>query len=111
MKRNEQREHASEQLCQSQDKKEAKHEPRWTEPQKGDLVLGRDRALDGQKGGKLRPRWYAPRIAEDITEGGNTALVRELHNAPDNTKKYHFDDLKVYLQRHTNDRAREVSYE
>jgi len=56
MTRNEQREHATTQLCQSQDKKEAKHEPKWERPREGDLVLVRDRALDNQKGGKLQPR-------------------------------------------------------
>jgi len=40
---------------------------------------------------------------EHMVQNGNTALIRELHHAPDNTKKYHFDDLKVYVQRHSND--------
>jgi hypothetical protein len=111
MKRNEQREYASSQLCHSQDKKESSHEPKWEGPRKGDLVLVRDVALDNQKGGKLRPRWHAPRIVEDIAENGNTALVRELHHVPDHTKKYHFDDLKVYVQRHSGERARDISYE
>ena len=92
MARNEHREHANTQLWQSQDKKESKHKPKWEGPREGDLVLVRDRALDNQNGGKLQPRWHAPRIVEKIAEDGNTALIRELHNAPDNTKKYHFDD-------------------
>jgi hypothetical protein len=111
MKRNEQREYTSSQLCHSQDKKESSHQPKWEGPWKGDLVLVRDVALDNQKGGKLRPRWHAPRIVEDIVENGNTALVRELHHAPDHTKKYHFDDLKVYVQRYSGERARDISYE
>jgi len=111
MTRNEQREHATTQLCQSQDKKEAKHEPKWERPREGDLVLVRDRALESK-------RWKiaAPVACTDngkrIAVGGNTALVRELHNAPDNTKKYHFDDLKVYVQRHSDDpTTRGVPYE
>ena len=75
-------------------------------------MLVRDRVLYNQKGGKLRPRWHAPRIVEKIAANGNTALVRQVHNAPDNTKKYHFDDVKVYIQRHSDDPTmRGVSYE
>jgi len=105
------REHANTQLCQSQDKKESKQELKWEGPQEGDLVLVRDRALDNQKGGKLQPQWHVPRLMEKIAEDGNTALIRELHNAPHNMKKYHFDNLKIYIQRDSNEQTWGISYE
>ena len=71
-------------------------------PKEGDLVLLRDFQQAKDKGRKLDPRWSAPRILERISKSGVSAHVRQLHHPPGHTKRYHFDDLLVYVPR-TND--------
>jgi hypothetical protein len=67
-------------------------------PNKGDLVLVRDKVLDGQRGRKLDPKWKGPRIVESVSEHGLSALVKELYGEG-KTRRYHVDDLKQYLGR------------
>ena len=68
-------------------------------PKEGDLVLLRDFQQAKDKGRKLDPRWSAPRILERISKSGVSAHVRQLHHPPGQTKRYHFDDLLVYVPR------------
>ena len=73
----------------------------WT-PKEGDLVLLRDFALAKDKGRKLDPRWSTPRILERVSKSGVSAHVRQLHDPPGHTKRFHFDDLLVYIPRTNN---------
>ena len=68
-------------------------------PKEGDLVLLRDFQQAKDKGRKLDPRWSAPRILERVSKSGVSAHVRQLHHPPGQTKRYHFDDLLVYVPR------------
>lgn len=109
MKRDDDGERATNRLCETQDSRESKYEPRWSPPKEGDLVLVRDKALDNQKGNKLLHRWSAPRILEHIKPNGNTAYVRKIHDPPpDKTKNDHFDDLKVFVKRSTRKDSAEI---
>jgi hypothetical protein len=63
----------------------------------GDLVLVWDAARKNQKSRKLDARWKGPRIVVSVNASGTTARVRELHGVK--VKKYHVNDLRVYLQR------------
>ena len=71
----------------------------YREPKVGDLVLLRDFQLAKDKGRKLDPRWSTPRIVERISKSKVSAQVRQLHDPPGITKRYHFDDLLVYIPR------------
>ena len=86
-------------LAQSQDKIQPVKTSGYRKPKVGDLVLLRDFQLAKDKGRKLDPRWSTPRLLVKISKSGVSAHVRQLHDPPGVTKRYHFDDLLVYLPR------------
>ncbi|KAG0137864.1 hypothetical protein HOY82DRAFT_535198 [Tuber indicum] len=90
---------ASERLAQYQDKIQSRTTSGYRQPKPGDLVLLRDFQQAKEKGRKLQPRWTTPRILERISTSGVSAHVRQLHEPPGATKRYHFDDLLVYIPR------------
>ena len=51
------------------------------------------------KGRKLEPRWSSPWLLERISKSGVSAHVRQLHNPPGVTKRFHLDDLLLYIPR------------
>lgn len=71
----------------------------YQKPKVGDLVLLRDFQLAKDKGRKLDPRWSTPRLLEKLSKSGVSAHVRQLYDPPGVTKRYHFDDLLVYIPR------------
>lgn len=74
----------------------------YRKPKPGDLVLVRDFQQAKEKGRKLEPRWSTPRIVDRISASGVSAHVRQLHDPPELTKRFHIDDLILYVPR-TND--------
>ena len=68
-------------------------------PEPGDLVLLRDIQLAKHHGRKLDPRWTTPRIVVSVSASGVSCNVRQLHDPPTITKRYHLDDLVVYVPR------------
>ena len=87
---------ASQKLARTQDRQKPKASPRYKRPKVGDLVLVRDIQLAKEKGKKLEARWSTPRILERISKSGVSGHVRQLHNPPGKTKRYHLDDLIPY---------------
>ena len=81
-----------------QEKRDQNHVPGWEPPRVGDLVMVRRHALDNQKGKKLEARWHGPVRAVRLSASGNSMWIEELHVPGE--KRYHVDDLKVYVQRH-----------
>lgn len=69
----------------------------WETPVEGDLVMVRRHEIDQQKGRKLESRWDGPRLLVRMSARGNSAFVRELHGTKE--KRYHVDNLKVYVRR------------
>ena len=63
----------------------------------GDLVLLRDLQPDKQHGKKLTPRWFVPRIVVSLSSSGVSCNVRQIHDPPTATKRYHIDDLAAYV--------------
>ena len=62
----------------------------------GDLVLLRDLQPEKQHGKKLNPRWFVRRIVDSLSSSGVSCNVRQIHDPPTATKRYHIDDLAVY---------------
>jgi len=89
-------------LAGKQDNLQPRKTPGYRKPKKGDLVLVRDFQQAKDKGGKLEPRWSTPRIVERISASGVSAHIRQLHDPPNITKRFHIDDLVLYFPR-TND--------
>ena len=75
----------------------------YRKPKAGDLVLLRDLARDKQHGRKLDPRWTEPRIVDRISNNGMSAYIRSLHEPSSKAKRYHIDDLRIYLPRNPKD--------
>jgi hypothetical protein len=71
----------------------------YRKPKAGDLVLLRDLARDKHHGRKLDPRWTEPRIVERLSNNGMSAYIRSLHDPPSRAKRYHIDDLRIYIPR------------
>ena len=86
-------------LAEKQDQLQAKKTPGYRKPKAGDLVLIRDFQQAKNKGRKLEPRWSTPRILERISHSGVSAHVRQLHDPPGVTKRYHLDDLLLFVSR------------
>jgi len=82
-----------------QDQTLRKESPRYRKPLPGDLVLVRDIQLAKDHGRKLEPRWWTLRLLERISTSGMSGHVRQLHYPPGNTKRYHLDDLLLYIPR------------
>jgi hypothetical protein len=79
--------------------------PRYT-PEPGDLVLVRDKIIDGQKGRKLEARWKGSRLVDRVSEHGLSATIRELYGEGV-TRRYHVNDLKAYVKRNREDQRAE----
>ena len=62
-------------------------------------MLVRDFQQAKHKGAKLEPRWSTPRIVDRISASGVSAHIRQLHDPPGITKRFHLDDLIVYVPR------------
>ena len=93
---------ATQRLAREQHRLESRaHPPSGTyrKPKAGDLVLLRDLARDQQHGRKLDPRWSEPRIVDRISKNGVSAYIRALHDPPSRAKRYHIDDLRIYVPR------------
>ena len=90
---------ASQRLSRSQDAVVPKESRGYRKPKVGDLVLVRDTQLAKDKGRKLEPRWTTPRILERMSTSGVSGHVRQLHDPPGKTKRYHLDDLIPYVSR------------
>ena len=86
-------------MAEKQDRLQAKKTSGYQTPKAGDLVLIRDFRQAKNKGRMLEPRWSTPRILERISHSGVSAHVRQLHDPPGVTKRYHFDDLLVFVSR------------
>ena len=65
-------------------------------------MLVRDFQQGNDKGRKLEPRWSTHRIVERISASGVSAHVWPLYDTPELTKRFHIDDLILYVPR-TND--------
>ena len=83
-------------LAEKQDRLLTKKTPGYQTPKEGDLVLIRDFQQAKNKERKLEPRWSTPRTLERISHSGVSTHVRQLHDPPSITKRYHFDDLLVF---------------
>jgi len=70
----------------------------WSPPRAGDLVLVRQFELDKQHGRKLEPRWGPPKLLREVLTNGVTGWVSDVYGLLP-AKKYHLDDLKVYVPR------------
>ena len=90
---------ASQKLARTQDRQKTKASPGYKRPKVGDLVLVRDIQLAKEKGLKLEARWSTPRILEKMSKSGVSGHVRQLHDPPGKTKRYHLDNLIPYTSR------------
>ena len=95
--REEQGRTAIQQLAHSRDQISGKPSKGYKRPQARDLVLVRDIQLAKEKGKKLEPRWSTPRVLERISKSGVSGHVRQLHDPPGKTKRFHIDDLVPYI--------------
>jgi len=95
--RQEQRNTMGRRLAHHQDELQSRKTVGYVTPKVGDLVLLRDHQLAKSKGRKLDPRWSTPRIVEPISYSGVSAHICQLHDQPGVTKRFHFDDLLVYV--------------
>lgn len=66
-------------------------------PQKGDLVLLRRLAQDGQKSHKLEPRWEGPHRVTKLEWHSKTLWLEPLKGG--RSKKYHVNDVKKFVER------------
>ena len=98
-RRDEQNFTAIRRVARSRDHIRSKASPGYRQPKVGDLVLVRDIQLAKEKGKKLEPRWSTPRILERMSKSGISGHVRQLHDPPGKTKRYHLDDLIPYTSR------------
>ena len=90
---------AGEQLAQKQDHINPKKTPSYHKPEIGDMVLVRDFVQAKDRGRKLDARWSTPRVLEKISHSGVSGHVRQLHDPPGKSKRFHFDDLLLYVPR------------
>ncbi|KAF8442615.1 hypothetical protein BGX38DRAFT_1272216 [Terfezia claveryi] len=83
-----------------QDKAAAVHDSKlkWMTSKEGDLVMVRRHEVDKHKGLKLETRWDGPRLLVKLSKQENSAMVKELHGGKMD-KRYHVDDLKIYVSR------------
>ena len=86
-------------LAQSQEKVQPVKTSGYRKPKVGDLVLLRDFQLAKDNGRKLDPRWSTPHLLVKISKSEVSAYVWQLHDPPGATKRFHFDDLLVYIPR------------
>lgn len=109
-RRDEIRTSASQKLARSQDQQKPTASPGHKRPKARDLVLVRDIQLAKKKGKKLEARWSTPRILEKISKSGVCGHIRQLHDPPGKTKRYHVDNLVPYVARTPNlDSANTIS--
>lgn len=90
---------AGEQLARKQDHTNPRKTSSYRKPQIGDLVLVRDFVQAKDRARKLDARWSTPRMLEKISHSGVSGHVRQLHDPPGKTKRFHFDDLLLYVPR------------
>jgi len=88
-----------ERLARVQDRLVRKQSPGHQKSEVGDLVLIRDMQLAKDHGRKLEPKWSTPRLLERISASGVSGHVRQLYNPPGITKRFHLDDLLLYIPR------------
>ncbi|MCJ1461993.1 hypothetical protein MMC07_000593 [Pseudocyphellaria aurata] len=96
-RRDELRTAATRRVAENNTRREQKDAALWSKPEVGDLVLVRDFQRDKDHGRKLDARWIGPRVIVGLTATGVAAFVRELYGVQ--AKRYHLNDLKVYLPR------------
>ena len=90
---------AGQKLPEAQDKRKPNPMRGYRGPKVGDLVLVRDIHLAKEKGKKLEARWSTPRFLERISKSGVSGHIRQLHDPPGKTKRYHLDDLIPFVTR------------
>ena len=90
---------AGEQLAQKEDHISPKRPASYRKPEIGDLVLILDFVQAKDRGRKLDARWNTPRVLEKISPSGVSGHVRQHHDPPGKTKRFHFDDLLLYVPR------------
>ena len=96
-KREELRDQVAATIAHAHAKLEKSKNAQWTTPKVGDLVFVRHHQLDQVKGRKLESRWLGPRlVTSQLSEV--SAQVTNIYG-DGKTKKYHVDDLKVYVPR------------
>ena len=86
-----------EELARKQDSVIPKRTAGHHKPKEGDLVLVRDIALAKEYGRKLEARWTTPCLLEWISFSGVSGHVHQLHDPPGKTKRFHLDDLLLYI--------------
>jgi hypothetical protein len=97
---------ANQRLVKSQDRTTKKASLGFRGPKAGDLVIVKDHSWFGQRGRKLDARWKhskggynIPFIVERVSNNGSSAYIRGLHDPPGHTKRWHVEDLRVYVSR------------
>ncbi|TAQ83554.1 hypothetical protein B7494_g8120 [Chlorociboria aeruginascens] len=95
--RNELRDMVAASIAHAHAKVRSHNNPLWTTPKINDLVLVRHHQLDKNKGKKLESRWLGPRLV--VSKPSEvSARVANIYG-DGKVKKYHIDDLKVYVPR------------
>jgi len=90
---------AGQKLARLQDKLKSRKSPGYQKPKAGDLALVRDFQLAKDRGRKLDARWSTPRLLDRLSHSGVSGHVHQLHEPPGKTKRYHLDDLLLYIPR------------
>ena len=88
---------AGNQLARRQDDLQARQTAGYQKPKAGDLVLVRDFQQAKHKGAKLELQWSPSRILDRIWASRFFAHIRQLHDPPGITKRFHVDALLVYI--------------
>jgi hypothetical protein len=84
-------------VAHSHVKIEASKTPQWTKPKLRDLVLVRSHALDKEHRRKLESRWLGLRLITNMPSEVSADVTNIYGDGK--VKKYHFNDLKVYVPR------------
>jgi len=86
-----------ERIAKAQDRLVRKQSPGYQKLVVGDLVLIRDMQLAKDHGRKLEGKWSTPRLLERISASAVSGHVRRLYDPPAITKRFHLDDLLLYI--------------
>jgi len=93
---------AGEKLSRLQDGLSSRRSRGYHKLEARDLVLVRDFQLAKEHGRKVHARCTTPRLLERLSYSGVLGHVRQFHDPPGRTKRFHLDDLLLYVQRDSN---------